>query len=221
MTDVSSVYAKARSEVASMLGYTDLDNLSPEASTRLDIGTSLRVLLDHQSGRLLRGESLDARELLLASDALAKILPPLREPPPAANAPDPRTIMWETYLGMRRRGEAADLASTFEGRGRRIAELEAEIERLKAGTTVPVEDTSSPLPDNVVPLARPTTTDRSVVSPSPPPAAASAAPEEEYEDVVVTEAVLGQPEPWRPFVGGPDNSIISTPGRKWWGPVGS
>jgi hypothetical protein len=83
MTDVSSVYAKARGEVASMLGYTDLDNLSPEQSTRLDIGTSLRVLLDHQSGRLLRGESLDARELLLASDALAKTLPPLREPPPA------------------------------------------------------------------------------------------------------------------------------------------
>jgi hypothetical protein len=149
MTDVSSVYAKARGEVASMLGYTDLDNLSPEQSTRLDIGTSLRVLLDHQSGRLLRGEILDARELLLASDALAKILPPLREPPPPTNCPDPRQLMWETYIGMRRRGEAADLTSTFEGRGRRIAELEAKVAELEAGVH---QCTPPPLPDNVVQL---------------------------------------------------------------------
>jgi hypothetical protein len=76
MTDAPSIYAKARADVAAMLGY-DLDNLTPEQATRLDIGTALRVLLDNQIGRLLRGESLDARELLMASDALAKILPPL------------------------------------------------------------------------------------------------------------------------------------------------
>jgi hypothetical protein len=178
MTDVSSVYAKARGEVASMLGYTDLDNLSPEQSTRLDIGTSLRVLLDHQSGRLLRGESLDARELLLASDALAKILPPLREPPSAINAPDPRTIMWETYLGMRRRGEAADLASTFEGRGRRIAELEAEVAALKAaGAPAPecaaggtFDEAEASVPDNVVKLRH--ATSPQPPRPAPPPPAA-------------------------------------------------
>jgi hypothetical protein len=173
MTDVSSVYAKARSEVASMLGYTDLDNLSPEQSLRLDIACSLRVLLDAQSGRLLRGESLDAREMLAASEALARLLPPLREPPPATNAPDPRTIMWETYLGMRRRGEAADLASTFEGRGRRIAELEAEVERLKAGAPASVESGASTGPhglvgNNVVPMSR-TPSSRPPAAPTPAP----------------------------------------------------
>jgi hypothetical protein len=80
MTAAPNFYAKARSEVASMLRY-DLDSLSAEQATRLDIATALRVLLDNQTGKLLRGESLDARELLMASDALAKILPSLAEPP--------------------------------------------------------------------------------------------------------------------------------------------
>jgi hypothetical protein len=199
MTDVSSVYAKARDEVASMLGYTDHANLSPEQSTRLDIGTSLRVLLDHQSGRLLRGESLDARELLLASDALAKLLPPLREPPPA-DAPDPRHLMWETYLGMRRRGELAVPESTYEGRGRRIAELEAEVAALKAGVPAPDEPGASGASNgapggNVVELST------RVDNPSPPAAPPKPAPQP-------------QAAPWKDYVNS-DGSIRSTPRGRW------
>jgi hypothetical protein len=95
MTAAPSIYAKARADVAGMLRY-DLDNLSAEQATRLDIATALRVLLDNQTGKLLRGESLDARELLMASDALAKILPSLAEPPPTSRE-DPRQVMWEIY----------------------------------------------------------------------------------------------------------------------------
>jgi hypothetical protein len=154
----------------------------------------LVVLLDHQSGRLLRGESLDARELLLASDALAKILPPLREPPPA-NAPDPRQLMWETYLGMRRRGELAVPESTYEGRGRRIAELEAEVAALKAGVPAPGESTAPPLPDNVVKLST------RVDNPSPPAAPPKPAPQP-------------QAAPWKDYVNS-DDSIRSTPRGRW------
>jgi hypothetical protein len=213
VTDAPSIYQKCRTDVAGMLGY-DLDNLSAEQSTRLDIGTALRVLLDNQSGRLLRGESLDARELLMASDALAKILPPLREPPAPVDNVDPRQIMWETYSGMRRRGELFDLASTFEGRGRRIAELEAEVAALKAaGAPAPGEPSVPPADagaraDNVVKLRD--NPGRSC--------AASAAPEEEYEDVTVTEAVLGQPEAWRGFARDVDGMPVSGRG-KYWGPV--
>jgi hypothetical protein len=156
MTDASSVYHKARGEVASMLGFTDLDNLSPEQSLRLDIACSLRVLLDAQSGRLLRGESLDAREMLAASEALARLLPPLREPPPAANRVDVREIMWQTYLGMRRRGELGNAvveAREVDRLRARVAELEAELAGHPPAESAPP---AVPPADNVVPLPKPT-----------------------------------------------------------------
>jgi hypothetical protein len=71
MTDASSIYHKARAEVASMLRLQDLDNLSGEDAIRLDVGTSLRVLMDisvifptfiHLSLRVRRfGPSVEAR----------------------------------------------------------------------------------------------------------------------------------------------------------------
>jgi len=232
MTDASSVYAKAKREVADMLGYTDLDNLSAEQSTRLDIGCALRVLLDNQSGRLLRGESLDARELLMASDALAKILPPLREPPPPANCPDPRQIMWDTYLGMRQRGEIAGPEYSRDAALKRIAELEAELAALKAaGAPAPDESTPAPLPDNVVALPRAT-----VDKQNPARAAAPAAPPKPERSgdrsplsAAASAPVLGDlvavvdPSPneeWKNYVE-PTGEIRSTPrgpGR-YWGPV--
>src|SRR5438552_9477380 len=141
-----------------MLGY-DLDNLSPEQATRLDVASALRVLLDNQSARLVRGESLDARELLMASEALSRLLPPLREPPPT-NREDPRDYMWRTYSEMRRRG--ADVGQGYDGALKRIAELEAEIAALKAaGAPAPDEPSATPTAPaapaggNVVPMARP------------------------------------------------------------------
>jgi hypothetical protein len=133
MSITPSVYAKARSEVASMLGY-DLDNLSAEQATRVDIATALRVLLDNQTGKLLRGESLDARELLMASDALSKILPQLREPA-AAPREDPRQVMWQIYSEMRSRGEInlrKDGEIPGEGLQAKITQLESENAQLRA-----------------------------------------------------------------------------------------
>jgi hypothetical protein len=57
-----------------------------------------------------------------------------------------------------------------------------------------------------------------VVPLKPPALAAPAAPEEEYETVVVTEAVLGQPEAWRGFARDVDGMPVSGRG-KYWGPV--
>jgi hypothetical protein len=195
MTDAPSIYAQARADVAGMLGY-DLDNLSAEQALRLDVASALRVLLDNQSARLVRGESLDARELLMASEALSRLLPPLRDPPPLANCPDPRSIMWETYLSMRRRGELGERAAEPTLR-EQLAKLQAENAALRAAAggspaiTPPTSDIAPPSeiadlnmkppvyaddppqrPPVVIegkaapPAAR--TTDRSVVSPAAP-----------------------------------------------------
>jgi hypothetical protein len=44
---------------------------------------------------------------LSASEALAKLLPAtvLASPPPSSSRADPRQVMWEIYLKMRRNGE--------------------------------------------------------------------------------------------------------------------
>jgi hypothetical protein len=135
VTDVPNLYQKCRTDVATMLGY-DLDALLPEQALRLDVATSLRVLLDSQSGRLVRGESLDARELLMASEALSRLLPPLREPASAVNEPDPRQVMWQIYKQMRERGEI-DLKSDEGWYQARIATLEAEIIALGGHPSAP------------------------------------------------------------------------------------
>jgi hypothetical protein len=134
----------------------------------------LRVLLDNQGGRLVRGESLDARELLMASEALSRLLPPMREPAPEADRVDPREVMWRNYLEARRRGALAGegidgakltierLKTELAAKDARIAELEAAL----AG--------SVPLPPNAVKL--PTRNDNpSPSAPPAPPAAPSAA----------------------------------------------
>jgi hypothetical protein len=178
MSITPSVYAKARAETAKLLGYgDDIDGLTPEQATRLDVACALRIALDDQAAKLLRGESTDVGKLLSVSEALGRLLPPavLAAPPPESRE-DPRQVMWEIYKQMRERGEIGLKALPPEGgHQHRIDELEAEIERLKArlaGGLAPappdvpmlVESVPAPAGGNVVPLPRPN------------PPAASAAP---------------------------------------------
>src|SRR5712691_13297128 len=97
--DLQSHYGKAQRETAELFGY-DLARLTPEQSMRLDCTVALRLALDDLQGRVVRGESIDVAKMLTAAEALAKLLPAavLAAPPEEANAPDPREIMWQTYL---------------------------------------------------------------------------------------------------------------------------
>jgi hypothetical protein len=187
---------KARRESAALLGLGDVERLSPADTLRCDLISTLRLAIDGEQATVLDGGSADLAKLITATENLIRLLPghELPEPKPADGGPsDPRRIMLETYMGMRRRGELADATTTFEGRGRRIAELEAEVAALKAALAgrAPGEPTlASSLPPNVVPLR---TSERSEVSPSLHKAAAAPpAPTGLLTDNVE--------EPWRPFV---------------------
>jgi hypothetical protein len=196
-TPQSDEYLAARRESCKLLGLNP-DDLTAHEAIRADLATVLRLWLDGSQSTLLAGGSADPVKLLSVVEALTKLVPEREQ---RSRGEDPRQYMWRTYLEMRRRGEIgnAQLEARESDRLRaRVAELESRL-----GGAPPAQS-ASPAPSNVVPLKP----------------AASVAPEEEYEEVVVTEAVLGEPEPWRAYVGGPDNSIISTPGRKDWGPVG-
>jgi hypothetical protein len=227
MSDVRTVYAKARAETAKLLGHGDnLEQLTAEQSTRLDIACALRIALDDSAAKLLRGETSDVSKLLSASEALSRLLPAaVLASPPEANAPDPREIMWQTYLGMRKCGELFDPCSTFEGMKAEVERLRARVAELEAGGAPAPADSVAPetnwraAPDpvgNVVPLPRATAGKQNSAQ-APPPRPAPSTPVA-GELVMVVDA--SPQEPWRDYVE-PTGEIRSTPrgpGR-YWGPV--
>jgi len=189
MSITPNVYAKARSEIIALFGWS-ADSLSPDQSLRLDCAVALRLALDDLQGRIVRGESIDVNRMLVAAEALGRILPPaaLASPPPPADAPDPRETMWQTYLGMRRRGElAASYLSPqqrLEAARAKVAEIEAELVALVPPPEEPGASTGGQIPPvggNVVPLGLPGSRvipqpPAQPPAPPPPAAAAPAAP---------------------------------------------
>jgi hypothetical protein len=228
-------YAKARAETAALLNY-DIACLTPDQSLRLDCAVALRLALDDLQGRVVRGESVDVGRMLVASEALARLLPPaVLATPPSEEHGDPRVKMFEIYMEMRERGEIALKALPPEGgHQHRIDELEAENERLKArlagGLAPALPDSPAidpaeaditppgemgdcyagnrPGPDDPPRRSSPVIEGRAVKRPNPP--AASAAPQYDYN----------REQGWKDYVEA-DGTIRSTPrGRgHYWGPV--
>jgi hypothetical protein len=143
MSITPQVYAKARAEIIALFGW-NADSLLPDQTLRIDTATALRLALDDLQGRVVRGESIDVARMLTASEALARLLPPtVLAVPPAEQHGDPRQIMFEIYMKMRRNGEI-NLRNPDEGPLQaKIDELEAEVAALKAGSAPALLDGSS------------------------------------------------------------------------------
>jgi hypothetical protein len=173
----------------------DIEHLSAADGLRVDMVSALRLVIDSEQAAVLSGNQADLGKLNVAVQSLIALLPgkSLPEPSPVEGGPsDPRTIMWGTYLAMRRRGELANPESTYEGMKAEVERLRGEIAALKAGAPAPDEGnnidshrcSSSATPgNNVVPLSRP---------PSPPPAP----PRPVVGGGLLTDAA----DPWEPFV---------------------
>jgi hypothetical protein len=203
MTALSDTYAKARSEIIALFGW-NAESLTPDQTLRLDCAVALRLALDDLQGRIVRGESIDVGRMLTSAEALAKLLPAtvLASPPPAANAPDARQILWENYVAARRRG--ALHGEGYDGKVRRIAELEAKVAELEAALAVsgaPPSGASAPAGGNVVPLRHATSepSARAAATPQPP----KPAPPKPAEDLIDIRQgySTGPAEPWRDFCG--------------------
>jgi hypothetical protein len=187
---------QARLEAAALLG-VDIERLSAADNLRVDMVSSLRLVIDAEQAAVLSGNQADLGKLNVAVASLIALLPgqKLAEPKPADGGPsDPRQIMLRTYMEMRRRGEAADPTSTFEGRMAEIERLQAELAS-KDARIAELEATlagSVPLPPNVVPMRHATSepSARPPATPQPPAPATGG---------LLTDAV---DEPWRPFVSG-------------------
>ena len=96
--------SQARSEAAALLGI-DIANPSPADSLRIDMVSSLRLVIDHEQASVLSGSSADLGKLNIAVQSLIALLPGRELPSPSDNHPDPRQVMFKIYMEMRSRGE--------------------------------------------------------------------------------------------------------------------
>jgi hypothetical protein len=188
---------KARRESAALLGLGDVERLSPADTLRCDLISTLRLAIDGEQATVLDGGAADLAKLITATENLIRLLPghELPEPKPADGGPnDPRTIMWETYISMRRRGELAASQmhpqQRLEAARAKVAEIEAELAALAPLPDEPLSTPPAPTAPagNVVPLREPPSSE------PPLPKSAPAA-----RRGILTD---DEPEPWRPFVTG-------------------
>jgi hypothetical protein len=145
MTDHLTNDLKASRHEAALLLRLGPDNLSPSDTLRCDLIATLRLSIDSAQADALEGRAADLGRLIVATEALVKLLP--SDPPkPESREADPRQQMWEIYKQMRERGELnlKPLAPSEEYRNR-IAELEGEIERLTGSKTFPPAGRSTPI----------------------------------------------------------------------------
>jgi hypothetical protein len=75
MDDRAKFYAALRANTAALLNY-DIDNLSLQQSLKVDLAASLRLEIDRITAAQLKGESVDLRELVLATESLSRLVAP-------------------------------------------------------------------------------------------------------------------------------------------------
>jgi hypothetical protein len=159
----------------------DLSRLSPAERLKVDLVSTLRLVLDNAGEVALEGGSTDIGKLVVAVEHLTRLLPAAREPT--------RSKCDEHE---RREAAIAPLVKLFRQLQEEVATLAAENAALKRSAAPPPSDTDVPTvvervpvpAGNVVPLAR-------------PPASAAPAPASPTGIVCDDE-----PEPWRGYVGG-------------------
>jgi hypothetical protein len=71
--EIAQRYRKDRASTAAMLGF-DLTKLTAAQSVRLDRAISLRILIDEMQLRQLRGEMIEVKELVPASESLERLV---------------------------------------------------------------------------------------------------------------------------------------------------
>jgi hypothetical protein len=159
---------------------------------RVDLVSTLRLVIDHAGEAVLAGGAADLTRLVGAVEQLTRLLPKAATEAPSHRA-DPRKALLALILQMRDRDEIADRAEEPSLR-ERVAVLEAENLTLRAAAraapgAAPVEAApAAPAVNNVVPMPR---------APAP---AAPAAPAYDYD----------ANSEWKSYVNS-DGSIRSTP----------
>jgi hypothetical protein len=119
MSITPQAYAQVRAEIVELFGW-DADGLSPDQSLRVDCAVALRIGLDDQHARIMRGEPVDMPKMLTVSEALSRLLPPaVLATPPAEQHDDHEATI-------------APLRKLYRYLHETVAKLEAENSQLRA-----------------------------------------------------------------------------------------
>jgi hypothetical protein len=201
---------KARAEAAELLGFgNNPDRLCASDRLKVDLVSTLRLVIDHAGAVALEGGTADIGRLVGAVEQLTKLLPKTAEP--VSTRSDPRAALLEMILQMRERDGVPDvitLQETIDEQAAEIEQLRAEVAALKAGGAgKPVDDD---VPEVVERVPAPAPAANVVPLPRAPAPAAKTSPSYDYD----------ASNEWKAFVNS-DGSIRSTPRGSGhdWGPV--
>jgi hypothetical protein len=174
--------AAARREAAELLDI-DPERLCASDRLKVDLVCSLRAAVDYANAGLIGGNSADLSRLVSAVEQLTKLLPARQLEPPEPTRSDPREALLQMIMQARRNGGISENGTVVDGLRAQVIALAEEVEQLKAELAAPTLVEPSPMPANVVPLAR---------AAAPAPAAPA------------TGGILcdSADEAWRGFVGG-------------------
>jgi hypothetical protein len=204
MTEPNDLKASRR-EAAQLLGFgDDPSRLCPADRLKVDLVSTLRLVIDHAGEVVLEGGTADLGRLVTAVEHLTRLLPAAREPPPTRD--DPRVVLWNMLKEGRDR--LAEGFEGYDGKCRQIEALQAELAAKDAEiAALKSAPGSAPALPGVPTLVErmPAPASNVVALPKPPSAPVPFA--EDPRNYVL-----------------PDGSISPRPiggGRRYWGPVGS
>jgi hypothetical protein len=202
------IYKKARAEIVALFGW-DANNLSPDQTLRVDCATPIRLALDAEQGKVLRGETTDPSKMVSLSEAFARLLPPavLAAPPSSAPRSDLREAFLRQYFETRRRAGISEYGSAYDAMRVTAIELAEEAERRSdtaAGRSTDVPRLVEVVPDAPAPAPA---SAANVLTLSRPPSATPAAPTESQYDYNASDE-------WKAFIN-PDGSVRPTPRGRW------
>ena len=207
----SNDLVKARQEAAALLGLDPARPMCPADSLRVDLVSTLRLVIDAAGETVLEGGSADIGRLVGAVEQLTKLLPKAATEAPS-HREDPREALLKIIMTMRERD--ADAFEGYDGKVKQVEVLQAEIAQLKAQLAGQApEDSDVPTVVERVPAPAPAA---KVV---PLPRAAAPAPAEDMDAVDLRYGFNNTPEPWKEFATDVDGVPLSVRGRKYWGPV--
>jgi hypothetical protein len=207
-----AVYQKVRATTIALLGF-DPGDLTPTQSARVDVATALRFAIDDMQQRLLNGQSVDSQRLLAASEALARLMPPSKEPSSEITGESARQKLLQTVLAViaAEDAESSQAASEMESIAAAMENDPAVLRRLECAERVitPGEaDVIEPLQFAIGGVAR---------GPDDPPP-----PSQVIVDVTPNQPPAPVPpaydyvrnQDWKSYINS-DGSIRSTPRGRW------
>jgi hypothetical protein len=198
-------------EASELLGFgSNPDRLCASDRLKVDLVSTLRLVIDHAGQVALEGGTADIGRLVGAVEQLTKLLPKAATEP-ASHRSDPRKALLELILTMRDRGEIADRADEPSLR-EEIAALRTENETLRRAARAAGAPPVTPREADVTPPSELGEFFRGPPRPGPddpkPPVTiegkATAAPAYDYD----------ANSDWKSYVNS-DGSIRSTPRGRW------